>query len=322
MAFAVYAVVFSGIGRVTTIVSMVAGLLMLYCLRTETINVNISIMSFALGIVFASILALMKDSLPYISMFVNDVLYRFAEDGYSSRFAGLQGNPNYYTMDIIVVLAVLITIMTYRETRRTHILCVVVLSIFGLMSISKSFLISLVLLLVFWLFLSIRQGGTKLTNFILVACIGSALVYFYAYDSINLYMQRFAVDSGSSLSDMTTGRTDIWKDYMNTIWHDPKILLFGNGLKSLIYTGRGAHNTYIEAFFSLGIVGVSLFCIILRKCTGKILVKPIMWIPVSMLLFRMFGITILTYDNLWFYLAIFVLLAKDMQDNSITKREG
>ena len=48
----------------------------------------------------------------------------------------------------------------------------------------------------------------------------------------------------------------------------------------------------------------------IRRGIGHVITKKIMWVPVLVLLVRMMAIGIVTYDNLWFYLAMLVLLAK------------
>ncbi len=79
-----------------------------------------------------------------------------------------------------------------------------------------------------------------------VAVMGAMMVYFLAFDYINAYLIRFANDSIGSLNEITTGRSDIWINYIN-----------------------------------------------------------------AMLAVRMAAIGIVTYDNLWFYFVLIVLLSKE-----------
>lgn len=320
LIFLAYNLFFSGSGQLNTIISMIAGMVMLYCLRTLEVDAGSCVVSYSSGIVFSSVLALFRNKFPIISMFVQNIALKLGENSYSSRFSGLKGNPNYYTVDIIIALAVLISLMCYRKTGPTYVACVAALSVFGLMSVSKSFLFALCLLIFIWFLFAIKQGVDKFMKFILIAIIAAAVIYFFAYDSINLYLFRFNADRGGSLGDITTGRTNIWKQYVDVIASDFKILFFGNGLKTLIFTGRGAHNTYLESIFTLGLSGTAIFIANIRACTGKLIVHPIILIPVIMLMFRMLAIGVLTDDNLWFYLGLFVILAKTIKGEEIARR--
>ena len=136
------------------------------------------------------------------------------------------------------------------------------------------------------------------------------MIYYFAYDYVNLYIFRFTSDGAGTLSDMTTGRSDIWVAYIREIFADLKILFFGNGINTLGSIERGAHNTYIELIFYLGVVGTVIMGCGIKVGLGRIITKKIMWVPVLTLLVRMMAIGIVTYDNFWFYLVILSLLAK------------
>jgi len=310
--FIVYNLLLSGLGQLTTMVTMASGVLMLYYLRSEDIDANSSITAFSFGICLSSVVALFKESLPIVDAFVDDTTLRLNGTDFVSRFSGLQGNPNYYTIDIILALSAIIVTMYNRKHRPINTVFLVLLPVFGLMSLSKSFLITLVLLIACWFVLSIRQGVGGMTRFVFIAVVGMAIAYYMAYDSINASLLRFMGDDTSSLEQVTTGRSDIWMDYVEALLGDFKMLFCGNGLNTVLETaGKGAHNTYLESLFSLGIFGSTILLSAIGFAIGKISLKNAVWVPFILLLVRMFAIGILTYDNLWFYLLILVLLSKE-----------
>lgn len=309
--FALYCILFSGIGQITTIITMLSGLLMVYCLNSVDVDAKTAIVLFTFGILGASVLALFKGSFPIIEAFVEASTLKLGNENYAVRFAGLHGNPNYYTLDITVLLSTIIVMISCKKNVKILALFLIILSVFGLMSVSKSFLLSWIILMVFWLFISIRQGVGALAKFMFIILIGIAAAYFFAYDYINTFILRFVGGSGT-LSEITTGRTDIWKTYINEMFNDPKILFFGNGLNTIL-DGKGAHNTFLECLFMMGIFGTFLFIIALKASTRQIVSKPSMLIPVIILLVRMMAIGIITYDNLWFYLGLFVVVSKHMK---------
>ncbi len=308
-----YCLLFSGLGQLTTIVTIIAGLAMVYYLQKVEVDTKTAIISYSLGIVGASTLALFKDSFYIVNMFVHNTILKLDTDNYASRFSGLQGNPNYYTLDIIVLLSVIIVMMYYKKAPKSFTVVLITLSVFGIMSVSKSFLFALILLIGFWFFLSIKQGVGKFTKFLMILIIGGAIAYFFAFDYLNTYFYRFVTDSGSSIESITTGRTDIWKVYVEAIFNDTKILFLGNGLKTILEGNKGAHNTYLESLFYLGIVGSGIFIAALKSSVGKIITRPAMWIPIIALLFRMLAIGILTYDSLWLYISLIVILSRELK---------
>lgn len=310
LLYVLYGLIFSGLSEIKTVITMACGMIMLYCLRTININIYVSILTFSFGIIYSSILALLRNVFPTVNDFIIDSAIKLGNDEYFLRFSGLQGNPNYYTLDITISLAAIVLLMYKGSTNLIHIICFIILSIFGLMSVSQSFVLCWVLLIAFWFIISAKKGIVSLLKFLFIAIICCIVIYFYAYDVVNAYILRFTLNSKSSLDSITTGRANIWGLYIRTIFNETKVLFCGNGLNSIIEGAKGAHNTYLEAFFSLGIVGCCLFCLAIKYSMGKIISKLVMLIPIFLLLIRMFAIGILTYDNLWFYLAIILGLSK------------
>jgi len=313
-AIFIYCLLQSGLSQITTIVTMVAGFLMLYCMRSMEVDANTVVVSYSVGIFLASVLAECRSFLPIVRSFVQYSILKFGENSYVFRFAGLQGNPNYYTMDIIMVLAAIVVLIRIKQSSFLQICCFVALSAFGIMSVSKSFLISWVILILCWLFLSVKHRISNVLRLIFILAITAMAIYYFAYDYVNSYLLRFMDDSIGTASSFTTGRTVIWKAYIETIFSNSKILWFGNGLNTIASNMiKGTHNTFLECLFSLGIFGTVLYIIALKNSMGKIITKKIVWVPILMLLIRMLAIGILTYDNIYFYFAIILMVAKACQ---------
>ena len=311
-----YCLAFSGFGELSTIITMVSGILLLYYLRNEKLDadINITVIVYSIGIVLSSILAMFKHVLPVIELFVNESMLKLKGTEYASRFSGLQGNPNYYTLDITIALAAIVVLLYNNRNTKIHTIFLVILSVFGLMSVSKSFLVTWIFLIVCWLLISIKQGVRKTIKFLIVAMVGAMVVYFFAYEYINTYLYRLLGDSSGTLESITTGRTEIWTGYLSEILGNIKILFFGNGLNTISETiGMGTHNTYLETLFSLGFFGTLIMLVTLRISIGKIELKQGVWIPILVLMIRMFALGMLTYDNLWFYFAVISLLTREIK---------
>lgn len=299
---AIYLLVFSGIGQLTTIVTTIAGIVLLYQLNEINVDEKRLIMAFSTGLLFASILALFRESFPIINTFVMTTRIKLGEGVFTNRFSGLQGNPNYYTVDISVAVSFLVMLILKKRGSLSLHISLGLLVMFGILSTSKSFIVSVAALLVIWTFISFRHGASNIIKMFSILLILAVVVYYFEQDSINLYLFRFTSDKGSSFNTISTGRWDIWKAYLGSIIGNIKILVLGNGLNSVIADGRGAHNTYIEALFSLGLVGLAIYLHTLFCAFGKHVHFNLSVIPIIILLLRMLSINMLTYDNLWIYL--------------------
>ena len=308
LAFFGYNLIFSSFSQIFSIITISSGILMLYLLKNISIDYKYTIISYAIGICFASCLALLKSFLPVIQHFINDVAIKLGEGSYANRFSGLQGNPNYFTLDVIIVLSSLV-VAYYLKPEKIYLFLFVLLSIFGIMSISKSFFISWVILIFIWFIISIKDNIINLFKFVGLFLIAFLLIYCVAYEYINAYVLRFAEDIGGSLASITTGRTEIWEKYIDKIFSDPVIFLFGAGVNSKV-GDLGTHNTYLDCFYSFGVIGTILFILLLKKSFIDVIELKMIWVPISILLIRMIAIGILSYDNLWFYLILLLTIGK------------
>ena len=106
-------------------------------------------------------------------------------------------------------------------------------------------------------------GKNRLSSFSLliaaVAVLAFALSTSAFQSLLRIIDNRFSY--AASLSELTTGRSDVWLDYWNLITHDPRIALFGEGLTNVtlgILRGKASHNTLIQCVFQLGLIGTSL----------------------------------------------------------------
>ena len=157
----------------STIITMVSGILLLYYLRNEKLDtdINMTVIVYSIGIALSSILALFKPTLPVVDLFITESMLKLKGTEYASRFSGLQGNPNYYTLDITIALAAIVVLLYNNRNTNIHTIFLVILSVFGLMSVSKSFLIAWIFLIICWLLISIKQGVRKTIKFLIVALL-------------------------------------------------------------------------------------------------------------------------------------------------------
>ena len=179
------------------------------------------------------------------------------------RWSGYYGDPNFYTTHITTALSgVLILLLNNGKKSRFVVLTLSVLLLFycGLMSVSKSFLLVSACLLLLWLAdLLLRKGKmtVKLTLVFTLIIVGVFLLSSTVFtDMLGTLLGRFGRDA--NLSDFTTGRTELWYEYITTIIEDPLLLLFGAGYTGITIGGEASHNTLIQGVFQFGLVGCVL----------------------------------------------------------------
>lgn len=174
------------------------------------------------------------------------------------RFMGLIEDPNYYMTLVLVGLAVLCKLNEAGRIKNlTFWGLAVVLTLFGVITYSKTFLLVFILLggiYIIWQFWS--RKVFKGVFFASVAVVAGMYLLFAETSPFAVVMQRLT--SAKTLSDLTTRRSDIYVAYWRAITENPRVLFFGRGLGAQLLQGRGAHNLYLEIAYYLGFVGLGL----------------------------------------------------------------
>ena len=85
------------------------------------------------------------------------------------------------------------------------------------------------------------------------------LIGLCAQNYIKAIIDRFTESNYSSTIDnLTTGRGEIWKQYLNRWLKSPLTFLFGNGCTaSKINAIQSEHSTYVALLYQFGVVGVA-----------------------------------------------------------------
>lgn len=174
------------------------------------------------------------------------------------RFQGLLLDPNYYMTMVVLGIAILLKLWDCRRIRLTDMVVLIgCMLIFGVLTYSKTFLVALVLLVlivILWQFYSRHYFRG------LCFCgIGVLLALWalMAEDGIfSVVLSRLL--GATNISDLTTGRTDVFLQYLKEITRSVPSFLFGTGLggERLAYD---PHNIYLEITYYSGIVGLGLF---------------------------------------------------------------
>lgn len=216
--------------------------------------------SFVFGVLTASISAKILFNLPSMQM-----IWKEAYVYGVRRFSGLEYDPNFYSVILLVAISICL-IFVIREKSWFYGFSAVVLTGIGFSTLSKMFLIGLLIILLFTL-IDIRKQ-LSLIRYIgvifLIVAIGVIILYKIETDGFernkNLSIVLDRISKSSSIDDLFTTRIQKQLTYLKLISSNIKVLLFGYGFNSnnifLQGINYSAHNTYLQITFYTGIIGL------------------------------------------------------------------
>lgn len=223
--------------------------------KQQKFDFEITTIFFAMGVILAAFIAQQVALYPNIRRYI--VVHSYLA---VTRWCGFYGDPNFYTAQVLAAMTATMLLILRGNRRQVVVMAVltVLLLYCGMLSGSKSFLLIFTGVFVMWLIklFAIRgRVGIKL----LIYCLLAVAVAFIAYsevfqDLLEIIVLRFIL-GGNSASGFTTGRSEIWKNYLKEIITHPKTLLLGSGFVNILVKGRASHNTLIQIVFQFGLVG-------------------------------------------------------------------
>lgn len=221
---------------------------------------------FILGTIIESIAAINNSMIPGLSSFISNrnVFAVATVDGYvpTMRFSGLWPDPNYYSIHLLLGICICVLLYARKEINGVVFVAVVaVLTYFGAKTLSKSFILmfGIIMAYAYVAFLLNKQyGSVFLISIAFLVMI--LLIAAGAIDAFSLIIERLTEGIGSG-GDFTTGRTDIWKNYLSYFYNNPPRLLFGIGLGGTLPFKQAPHNTYLEMLCYIGLIGTFVFCV-------------------------------------------------------------
>ncbi|MBQ7124341.1 MAG: hypothetical protein IJO01_07010 [Oscillospiraceae bacterium] len=174
------------------------------------------------------------------------------------RFQGLFGDPNYFMTLIIVGLAILAKLKdSGRIKNGVFYFEAAAMMIFGLMTYSKTFFLVFIMLgiiYIIWQF----WNRNYVRGSLLIGLVIAAVIAIFAFNVDLVLVTLTRLLAADNISDFTTGRTDIYVQYMGEIMDDPYSFFFGKGFAAKGFE-KDPHNIYIEIAYHTGMIGVSLF---------------------------------------------------------------
>ena len=284
------------------------------------------IIIFAISILLSSIIAIFEPYIPRLDYLLRFIPYWTEEGIKTFRFCGLEGDPNYYAVNIILILTAL-NVLLYKNhiKERVYYLLTIPLILFGFLTLSKSFIIMLFLYFVMYIIMIFKKDKIKsiyiLFFIFLLTIIGINVIGFNVIIlTINRLIGGFS--NGLDLNILLTGRLVIWENYWLSINESIFTLLFGHGLKASYYLGVASHSIYFESLYHFGFIGTFLliinFILISHIVKKKFTNKLYLYSPMVFLLILLIALDMLKTDKIYFYLSL-VISVLYVQDNTNNK---
>lgn len=188
------------------------------------------------------------------------------------RFHGLVGDPNFYMTQVVVALALLAKLKeTDRIKTLPFILMGIALTAMGILTYSKTFFLVFVMLGAIYIIWQFRNRKVILGVLLVMAVVLAAdFLLFSEASPFAVVLERLM--QSEDLSDLTTGRTDVYLLYLRAITRNPWTILFGYGF-SAPGMEYDPHNIYLEIVYYSGIVGlgliIALFAAIINQLKQK-----------------------------------------------------
>lgn len=222
--------------------------------KKESINRYIDF--FVWGLILSSIVGIFKENIPQLLSYYSDMNYDYIEGERTLRFSGLFNDPNYFSIALISAMVLLIYAKKYKNySNGKFYLFFIPLSIMGLLTYSKSFILLYAFVLLLEVILNLK-GQHKLQSFfeIFLLIVLFVIAFSGKIEIVNKIFSRFTNSQG-----FTTGRSDIWEKYWSVINSKEAYKWFGVGLDAPYVAEKAAHSLYVEMIYYSGYIGLFVF---------------------------------------------------------------
>lgn len=278
-------------------------------------------LSFIVGVLLSSVYGLMDSTVFHINAYVGQQIQRITDNITINRFSGLYGDPNYYSVNLIIALCLTLVLYTKNEIKKTTAIVVSILSVmFVALTGSKSAMIMLIFPVIVFLYICAYRKNYILLLISIVMASGffTALLMGRIEMFSNMLIR---LKSATDLNLLTTGRSNEWIRYLNYLGEHPIKLLIGHGIATTVIGGKAPHNTYIDLLVQLGLIGTGLFIWMLSdlyrfnndRKQKKIFLNFVVWISMAIMYFFL---SELQYYDFPLHLALgYILMKVDFEDS-------
>ncbi len=215
-------------------------------------------------------------------------------------------NPNSIGIVNVLGITCLLQARSIGQQKKLDLLCILALLIFGMLTLSKTFLACLLIMLVLVFSERNHQWKRKLRmvgSAILIGGLLMAVMIMVFPEVITNFIERFQV------KDITSGRIDIMESYHNYMINNPFVLFFGVGVadfgEKVVNVYRMSysvpHNSIQEIIVAWGIPGFLMIALLIlmeiiesKKIRGSKPIRIMNYIPMIIILAKSMAGQLLT----------------------------
>ena len=180
-----------------------------------------------------------------------------------NRFMGFFSNPNVLAIYSIITLSVnMMHFLKGDWGLVKFFMFSVIIAVGGVFTMSKAFLLCLVILLIVFSVFYIKKNKVQGWSFFSACAIMGIIFCLIFREKISDILNRFTVDYGydNILDVILMGRYSVWKRYLER-WSSSTIsIIFGCGVFAPNIWGKAPHSMYIGLLYNYGIIGCMLIC--------------------------------------------------------------
>ena len=221
----------------------------------DVININKCFKHLVYGISISLVLGLV------VMIFQENYAYQmFHFDGTYSRLKLFSFHQNHLAMHACFAIAYFIYLILNRKyVLWFNVVCVVGCLIIGLLTLSKAFILMMVIFFLYFALYLVCKYKWKSLKFIVPVLIVMAVFSLIFKGFVTKIFERFLAynTTSSFINRITTGRSNIWYTYIEEITSSIPKMLFGVGLFSKELVAIGSHNVLIFLIYRMGFVGLT-----------------------------------------------------------------
>ena len=190
-------------------------------------------------------------------------LYHF--DGTYKRLNALSYHYNFLQMAALFAIAYYVYAFVNKQGKWwENAVAVAIALVLGALTMSKAFVLSVGIIACYLFVVVIAKYKKKSVKFVIPSILAMLVMCFVLKDYLLKIIDRFtySFQTGNILNQITTGRYDIWREYIAQITSSVPTMLFGFGFFNAFAGGIIAHNAFIHILHRIGFVGIILMVVL------------------------------------------------------------
>lgn len=232
------------------------------------------------------------------------------------RFKGLFADPNYLGTFCTLGLSLILQRYLLDLQVKGYFFFLVIICIASVLTLSKSVILQVIFLLVI---LVIYTWRNKSTSIALITTLSLLLFAYYANTNqisvLTIVFERF--QEGSSMSEITTGRSDLWQVYLTDIFSSLNTLLLGHGFSANLLD-KGTHNIILEILYYIGFIGLlsvlGVFYCLFNQMSKRYAIRTSLIKFLPMIVLSLSYLALQGFFSFAFYVQIFIAFAFCLTD--------